>query len=174
MVGGAMSHSPVFSLSTMKFSLYDAEIKKQRQEKWDRRFLEMATLVSSWSKDPSTRCGAVIVRPDMSVCSVGFNGFPKNMKDDEELYADREKKYSRVVHCEVNALLHSVDPTVQGYTLYTVPFACCDRCAVQMLQSGITRFVNPFIPADKLERWGKILQTTADYYKEAGVEHVEY
>lgn len=158
----------------MTFSQMENELKMQRQEKWDRRFLEMATLVSSWSKDPSTRCGAVIVRPDMSVCSVGFNGFPKNMKDDEELYADREKKYSRVVHCEVNALLHSVDPTVQGYTLYTVPFACCDRCAVQMLQAGITRFVNPFIPADKLERWGKILQTTADYYKEAGVEHVEY
>ena len=30
-------------------------------KKWDKRFLELAKLVGSWSKDPSTQVGAVIV-----------------------------------------------------------------------------------------------------------------
>ena len=30
-------------------------------KKWHMRFLEMAELVGSWSKDPSTKVGAVIV-----------------------------------------------------------------------------------------------------------------
>lgn len=61
-------------------------------DKWDRRFLELATLVASWSKDPSTKTGAVIIGPDRSVISTGFNGFPREMPDDPKLYEDREKK----------------------------------------------------------------------------------
>lgn len=30
-------------------------------EKWNRRFVELAKNVSTWSKDPSTKVGAVIV-----------------------------------------------------------------------------------------------------------------
>src|SRR4051812_43949974 len=100
-------------------------------EKWDRRFLQMARLVASWSKDPSTKCGAVIVRPDKTVASVGFNGFPKGTNDDDELYADRETKYSRVVHAEQNALIFAREP-LDGYTMYTWPQGfgpTCDRCA---------------------------------------------
>ena len=34
--------------------------------KWHGRFLDLAALISTWSKDPSTKVGAVIVRPDFS------------------------------------------------------------------------------------------------------------
>ena len=34
-------------------------------EKWDDRFLELSGLIGSWSKDPSTKVGAVIVRPSV-------------------------------------------------------------------------------------------------------------
>ena len=61
--------------------------------KWDQRFLDIAKLVSTWSKDPSTQTGAVIVRPDRSVVSLGFNGFPKAMLDKDEWYNDRNEKY---------------------------------------------------------------------------------
>ncbi len=30
-------------------------------EKWDRRFIELAQHIATWSKDPSSRVGAVIV-----------------------------------------------------------------------------------------------------------------
>lgn len=45
--------------------------------KWDERFIELARLVATWSKDPSTKVGAVIVRPYRTVASVGFNGFAR-------------------------------------------------------------------------------------------------
>lgn len=140
---------------------------------WDQRFLDLATLVSGWSKDPSTKCGAVIVGPDQGVISVGFNGFPKGMPDTPSLYADRASKYSRIIHCEVNALLYAKGCLPQGCTLYTVPFMPCDRCVVQMLQAGIKRFVAPVPSSDKLERWGEAFSKTRTYISECGAELVE-
>lgn len=142
--------------------------KELRRGKWDHRFLDMASTVASWSKDPSTQSGAVIVRPDLSIASVGFNGFPKQMRDDDELYANREEKYSRVVHSEVNALIHCRE-NVTGFTLYTVPFMCCDRCVVQMIQAGISRFVFPRATEEQLERWDDSFKRTLSYMHEAHV-----
>lgn len=140
--------------------------------KWDVRFLEMAKLVSSWSKDPSTQAGAVIVRPDRSVASVGFNGFARLMSDAPELYADRPKKYSRIIHCEVNAMIHAKE-SLAGCTLYTYPFACCDRCVVQMIQAGICRFVFPVPTADALTRWSAAFVLTKEYINEARLLYKE-
>ncbi len=137
------------------------DAKKQR--KWDIRFLQLARHVSTWSKDPSTCTGAVIVRPDKSVCTLGFNGFPQGMPDEPWMYEDRDEKYSRIIHCEINAKEFAREP-VRGYTLYTWPFACCDRCAVQMIQAGVSRFVFPSIPEDKRERWGMSMARSVDYY----------
>lgn len=142
-------------------------------EKWDRRFLEIADVVASWSKDPSTQSGAVIVRTNLSIASVGFNGFARGMSDAPELYADRETKYSRVIHCEVNALIHATE-SLQGYTLYTTPFMCCDRCVVQMIQAGIKRFVFRAASADAKERWADAFVKTLGYMDEAGCEWSEY
>lgn len=139
-----------------------------RQEKWDTRFLLLAETVAQWSKDPSTKCGAVIVRPDHSVASLGFNGFPKNMPDDPALYEDRDAKLSRIIHAEMNALLHAHGP-VAGCTLYTWPLCCCDRCAAHMIQAGITRVVSPKCPPDKAERWAPILERGFRYFREANV-----
>jgi dCMP deaminase len=141
-------------------------------EKWDGRFLELARLVSSWSKDPSTKAGAVIVRPDRSIASVGFNGFARSMSDADELYADREKKYSRVIHCEVNALINA-GRSVEGCTLYTTPFMCCDRCVVQMIQAGIKRFVFPEATEETKTRWADAFELTLSYMKEARVVYRE-
>src|SRR4051794_38721558 len=123
--------------------------------KWDKRFIELAALVASWSKDPSTKCGAVIVRPDKTVVSVGFNGFPKGCLDDDELYADRETKYARVVLAEVNAILHAREQ-LHGYTIYTWPpgySGSCDRCATVIIQAGISRIVHIRKESDFADRW---------------------
>jgi len=140
--------------------------------KWDLRFLEMAKLVSTWSKDPSTKVGAVIVRYDRSVLSLGFNGFPRKFGDYLDLYENREEKYSRIIHAEVNALIQARGP-VDGCTLYTWPFLCCDRCAVQMIQAGITRFVSVTPAEDAQKRWGKSLEKSREFFREAQVEYLE-
>lgn len=132
----------------------------------------MAKLVASWSKDPSTQTGAVITSSDNRVISTGYNGFPRNLFDNAELYADREAKYSRIVHCEMNAAMFAKEP-LAGATLYTYPFISCDRCFVHMLQYGITRFVAPRASPDKLERWGSAFDKVRGYAKEAGVQLTE-
>lgn len=137
-------------------------------EWWDRWFIGLAKYVASASKDPSTQTGAVIVRPNRSVASMGFNGFPQGMRDDDGLYADRSVKYSRIVHCEINALIFASE-SVRGYTLYTWPFLSCDRCAVVMIQAGITRLVAPPTPIEKRAAWQEAFDRTTAYCKEAGV-----
>lgn len=141
-------------------------------EKWDLRFLELAKLVSTWSKDPSTKTGAVLTR-GKHVVSLGYNGFPAGMADLPELYENREEKYSRIVHCEVNALIHA--PADLHYcTLYTWPFLSCDRCVVQMLQAGVHRFVAPLPNADQLSRWGAAFNKTRQYIIECDADYREY
>jgi len=150
--------------------------EQRRQMKWDLRFLKLARLVASWSKDPSTKTGAVIVRPDLTVASVGFNGFPTRMQDKPEWLANENReteKYPRMVHCEVNAVLHSKEP-VTGYTLYTVPFASCGRCAVQMIQAGLNRFVFPESSTDGLSRWAQEFTRTKSYLNDAKIPWMEY
>jgi len=48
---------------------------------WDGRYISLAKEISSWSKDPSTQCGAVIVGDSGQVLSQGYNGFPRGISD---------------------------------------------------------------------------------------------
>ena len=89
-------------------------------EKWDGRFLDLATFIAEWSKDPSTKVGAALVRPDRTIAAVGFNGFPRGVLDHVERYEDRPTKYEMVVHAELNALLSSRE-SLEGYTIYVAP-----------------------------------------------------
>lgn len=128
------------------------KIELDKQREWDLYFLGLAKHVSSKSKDPSTKTGAVIVRPDNSLCSTGYNGFARGMEDKKEWWDNREEKYSRVIHCECNALIFAREP-ITGYTLYTYPFLSCDRCFAILSQAGVSRFVAPKCPDDKKARW---------------------
>jgi len=141
-------------------------------EKWNLRFLHLAQTIALWSKDPSTKVGAVIVRPDKTIASVGYNGFPRGMDDDGSLYLDREEKYDRIIHGEINAILNAKEP-LNGYCLYTYPLAPCNRCAVQVIQAGITKVVFPKLEEDLRERWGASVARTKEYLDEVGVEWEE-
>lgn len=110
-------------------------------QKWDLRFMEMARLVASWSKDPSTKVGAVIVDDDHKVLGLGFNGFARGVDDSPEAYADRDSKLGKVIHAEVNAILNAA-AVLQGSTLY-ISSMCCSTCAAVVIQSGIKRIVVP-------------------------------
>lgn len=137
-----------------------------QSEKWDRRFLDLAEHISSWSRDPSTRVGAVIVDDKRRVVSHGFNGFPQGIEDKPERYENRETKYQYIVHGEINALLFA-SRSVEGMTLYTFPFMPCARCTVQLIQSGIKRVVS--LENDN-PRWQASFALALDMFEEAGVE----
>ena len=133
--------------------------------KWDNRFIELAKLVGSWSKDPSTQVGAVIVDCNNRIISIGFNGFPKGVKDSEERLCNREVKYDIIVHAEANALMFA-NRSVEGCTLYTWPFQPCSKCAALIIQSGIKRVVS--VVRDD-NRWKKNFDIARQLFKESGI-----
>lgn len=122
--------------------------------KWDRRFLLLAQMAASWSKDPSTKVGAVIVDQQRRVVGIGYNGFPRGVPDSSAFLSDRDEKYPMIVHAELNAILNSWDMNlVKGTTLYVWPlFPCCD-CAKAIIQSGIRHIVYPK-NEEAVQRWG--------------------
>jgi dCMP deaminase len=138
--------------------------------KWDIRFLDLAKLVSSWSKDPSTKVGAVIVDSKNRIVSVGFNGFPQKIKDDARLEY-RESKYNTIVHAECNAIMFA-NKSLEGCTLYTYPFQPCSTCASMIIQSGITRVVT-FPLKEEYDRWKVNFEMAQDLFQEASV-NVDY
>jgi dCMP deaminase len=132
--------------------------------KWDTRFLELSRHVAGWSRDPSTRVGAVVVRPDKTIASVGFNGLPRGVIDSDERLHDRETKLAMTLHAEQNAIL-SAHERLDGCTIYVWPMPPCSHCAGAVIQAGISRVVAP-MPG---ERWAQSCRLGRSMMWEAGV-----
>jgi dCMP deaminase len=137
-------------------------------DKWDNRFLEIAKNVSEWSKDPSSKVGAVIVK-DRRIISQGYNGFPKGIKDDERLNI-KEEKYPRIVHAELNAILNAAKNGVstEGSTLYVYGLPICCDCAKSIIQSGISKVVIENYKV--VETWGESWKFSKDMFDEVEIE----
>jgi dCMP deaminase len=136
--------------------------------KWDQRFLSLAEYVAAWSKDPSTRVGAVIASGNRIV-SLGYNGFPVGVNDDPSRYESREEKYPRIVHAEMNAILFA-HRDLSACTLYTWPFMPCPRCAGPVIQTAIKRVVT--LKSDN-PRWQADFDISRGMFAEAGVALIE-
>lgn len=129
--------------------------------------MDMAELVAGWSKDPSTKVGAVIVSPDNYVVSVGFNGFPRGIHDNDRLN-QRGTKYMNIVHAEMNALMFA-NRSVEGCTLYTYPFQPCSQCAACIIQSGIKKIITKKL--SKVQpKWYNDFSNARQMFNEANVE----
>jgi dCMP deaminase len=108
---------------------------------WHSRFMSLAQHVSTWSKDPSTKVGAVIVGERCVVLGLGYNGFPRGVEDSAERLADKPTKYKLVVHAEANAILNA-SASVRGATLYATKSPCSECCKL-IVQSGIEEVRSP-------------------------------
>lgn len=140
--------------------------------KWDKFYLELCMKYSEMSKDPSTKVGSCIVRPDRTLASCGYNGFCRQMKDNPERYCDRNFKIQAIIHGEINALIHAREQ-VKGYTVYTTPGLSCPRCTVQLLEAGIDRFVSFKAYGSFGERWGKDIELSKSFMEEAKASYTE-
>lgn len=142
-------------------------------EKWDKRFLEMARLVSTWSKDPSTKVGAVITDGQKKIISLGYNGLPQWVPDDQEILHNREEKYKFIIHAEVNAILQANTSSYDfiAGTIYTYPFLTCPQCAAMIIQAGIMRVVSYKCIED---RWIPRIEDSKRLLAKAEIEVVEY
>jgi dCMP deaminase len=144
-------------------------------EKWDRKYLGLAKYVANeWSKDPSTKVGAVLVNYDYRQEFIGYNGFPVGVRDTLERYADRELKYKLVVHAEVNAI-HKAGHLARGATIYVYPSfslpPICNECAKLAIQSGIKEVVGfePDLNDPRVQRWINSISISKEMFEEAGI-----
>ncbi|MDX1371625.1 MAG: dCMP deaminase family protein [Nitrososphaeraceae archaeon] len=114
-------------------------------KKWDDRFIDLAYMVAGWSKDPTTKVGAVIVDPQRNIVSVGYNGLNSFANDDLEYkIISREEKRNRTIHAELNAIFNAAKngSLVKDTTLY-ITYPPCSNCALAIIQSGIVEVVYP-------------------------------
>ena len=137
--------------------------------KWDYRFLDLAQLISTWSKDPSKQIGAVAIGDKRQILAQGYNGFPRGVIDSEDRYADRQRKYELVVHAEMNVIYNASynGVSLDGSTLYVHGLPVCSECAKAVIQVGITNVImRKQVPE---ERWLDSWMRTKAMFKEAGV-----
>ena len=136
-------------------------------KKWQHRFLTLAKMWGEMcSKDPSKKVGAVIVDDHRRVIAMGYNGFPRGVRDDAERYNDKATKLNMVVHAEANAILNAVK-SVEGGTLFVWPRFTCHECAKLVIQSGITHVIGPAPQTGS--SWAESQQVALQMYAEAGV-----
>lgn len=133
---------------------------------WDNWLLGLSKYISTASKDPSTKVGAVIVDADRRVVSVGYNGLPRGVEDSDERLNNRDIKYKMIIHAERNAILFA-QKSLKDCTLYVYPMMPCASCASMVIQSGIKRVV---APASDNPRWQQDIEISMQLFKEANVE----
>jgi dCMP deaminase len=135
---------------------------------WDQRFLVLASHVAGWSKDPSTKVGAIAVR-DRRILATGFNGLPSGVADSEHRLANREVRLSMTTHAEMNCIAYAARNGVclAGATMYVWPLMTCSQCASMLIQADINKVVVPdFVEP---QRWQDSFDTARQMFIESGV-----
>jgi len=139
-----------------------------KAHKWHVRFIKLAHEVSTWSIDPSTKVGCVLIK-DRRIISTGFNGFPRGINDDINRLMDREKKYELTIHAETNAIItaaiHGV--STDGCSAY-VTMHPCSRCSAALINAGI-KDVYVKSCKDIPERWLENFILASKLLEEAGI-----
>jgi dCMP deaminase len=138
---------------------------------WDRRFLNLAKFIASWSKDPSTQVGSVIVDPKKRIIATGFNGLPAGVEDSIHRLHTREVKYDMVVHAERNAIIDA-KRDLSGMTIYVWPIMPCSVCASMIIQAGIKRVIAPSTDDQRLIESCKF-HLSEEMYKETDVTLIQ-
>src|SRR5210317_1748609 len=133
---------------------------------WDKRYLGLAKEVSTWSKDPSSKIGAIAVGLKGQVLAQGYNGFPRGINDSPARMNVKETKYKYVVHAEQNVIYNATynGVSLDGSTLYVWGLPVCSECAKGVIQVGIKRVV---IMADDIpEKWSESFKVTKEMFDE--------
>lgn len=146
--------------------------------RWKEYFSNIAELVSTKSKDRSTRVGAVIVGLDHEILSTGYNGFPRGVDDAVDSRHDRPIKYFYTEHAERNAIFNAArhGTSLKGSTIYlNFSLYPCPDCARAIIQSGITKVVGVKGKTftGKGDHWKESFKISKEMFDEAGVEYTE-
>ncbi|MBO5713788.1 MAG: dCMP deaminase family protein [Clostridia bacterium] len=145
--------------------------------KWDKRFIDMAEVVGSWSScyQENRHVGAVIVK-DKRILATGYNGAPMGVVSCAEKGECLRKKLNIpsgtrheicfAVHAEQNAICQAakLGISVEGATIY-VTHQPCTICTKMIINAGIKKVIYKYGYPDEFS-----LQLLA----EAGVEIIKW
>ena len=145
-------------------------------DKWNYRFLELAELIAGWSKDPSTKTGAVVVGPDKEIRATGYNGLVRGVDDNVSERMERPTKYDFFEHAERNAIYNAclTGTSLRGCTIFCTLTPCTD-CARAIIQAGLKGLITYEYKADDNDpknTWRDKLNYSAEMFKEAGVKYI--
>lgn len=122
-------------------------------DKWDKRFVEMAKLVGSWSScyQQNRHVGAVIVK-DKRILATGYNGAPSSVKSCVEkgeclrrkldIPSGTRHELCYAVHAEQNAVCQAAKMgiSLEGATIY-VTHQPCTICTKIIINAGIKKLI---------------------------------
>ncbi|MBQ8451700.1 MAG: cytidine/deoxycytidylate deaminase family protein [Clostridia bacterium] len=147
--------------------------KKQIFNKWDKRFMDLAKLVSTWSTcvRSGRQVGSVIVQ-DKRIIATGYNGAPSGvtsclergecLRDKLGIPSGTRQEVCYATHAEQNALVQAakLGISTNGATIY-VTHQPCTICTKLLINAGIKRIVYGYNYPDEF---------SLNLLKEAGIE----
>ncbi len=145
-------------------------------DKWDRRFLEMAKVVATWSScyQENRHVGAVVVK-DKRIMTTGYNGAPAGIESCKakgeclrrklEIPSGTKHELCYAVHAEQNAIAQAakLGISLEGATLYCTHQPCVICCKI-IINAGIKRVVYQYGYPDEF---------SLELFKEANIEIVQ-
>lgn len=122
-------------------------------EKWDKRFMEMAYLIASWSSciREGRQVGAVIVK-DKRILTTGYNGAPAGVvscrdkgvciRNELGIESGTHHEICQAVHAEQNAIIQAAKfgISVNDSTLYCT-HQPCSICMKMIINAGISTVI---------------------------------
>lgn len=149
-------------------------------DKWDKRFIELAKTIATWSScyKQDRQIGAVIVK-NKRIITTGYNGAPsgitsckdrgKCLRIEKNIPSGTQHELCYAIHAEQNAILQAakLGVSIDGATLYCTHYPCT-ICAKMIVNTGIRRlvYIHPY-PDDfstEILREGKVI--VEQYYQE--------
>ena len=140
-----------------------------------KKFVPVVLSVASMSKDRSTKVGAIALGPDLEIRSVGYNGFPRGVNDDDDARHERPTKLFLTAHAESNAVAQAARSGVSlaGCTVMVSSLYPCSTCAKMLIQAGVTRVLAVGVNHESMSRWAEEWSSSKVMFEEAGVEFCE-
>lgn len=132
------------------------------------------TIAQTFSKDQSTKVGALIISMDGSPLSWGYNGICRGVLDDIPERLERPEKYKWFEHAERNAIYNATRAGVRliDSRIFITKLAPCVDCCRGIIQSGISEVymqVEAFNEEGTKPAWLVDFKQVKEMFGEAGV-----
>lgn len=139
------------------------------------RYFRLAAEVATWSKDPSTQVGAVAVGDHGQILALGYNGFPRGINDDPDRLRERPKKYSLMVHAEMNLIYNAslTGISLAGAKVFSYGLPVCDQCVLGLIQSKVSEVYVRREDVRASLQWQEKWKNSKDLLDEAGISWYE-